>query len=289
MRTTAEALCLALALALPARAEEALCAGLTAGLRAVPGYQLTAPPAGPEDGWCVLDGATLRSLTPGWPNLHAARLRFRAAPGEVSLDLSGLRIAPRLGDTTIDERLRALFRLQSAELRLQAVEAPEGGGIEVRNLVLTLSGGTELGLTAGIRGARLDPAALAGGVVTRLDLHWRNDGRFLRPVMELVGARLTGAEGGAAVDVARDRLAGVLAALPEAALAEDARDELEHMVAALPQGRGRLTLSLTSDDGIGAARLALAVLSGDPFGPQALERLLAGARIEADWQPGLAP
>jgi hypothetical protein len=107
--------------------------------------------------------------------------------------------------------------------------------------------------------------------------------------MELAGGRLSGAEGGAAVDAARQALGALVAALPEAALSDEARTALDQTVAALPQGPGRLVLIFTSDDGIGAARVAIAALSGDPWSPKALAGLLDGAWIEADWQPGLAP
>jgi hypothetical protein len=60
-------------------------------------------------------------------------------------------------------------------------------------------------------------------------------------------------------------------------------------VAALPQGRGRLVLRLEAPQGIGPAGLALAALSDDPLGAEALARLLAGATLTADWQPGLQP
>jgi len=299
MRKAAETLALLLALSQGSAvvAQEAApdCASLTAALRAVPGYELTAPPAGPQSGWCVLDGATLRSLTPGWPNLHAERLRLQGGPGRMSLDLAGLRVTPKLGDTTINERLRSLFRLQTADLQLTVVEDVGARQLRLEGVVLRLSGGTELSLEADIKGAGLAPTSLAGGALTRLALEWRNDGRLLRPLMELAGEEITrgkgasGAVGGAAVDAVRKVLTELVEALPEAALAEGTRAELRQAVAALPQGRGRLVLHVASKEGIGAARVALAVMSGNPLGEASLARLLQGAMIDADWQPGITP
>jgi hypothetical protein len=299
MRKAADAMFLTLALilgfapALTAQEGAPDCTGLTESLLKVQGYELTAPAAGIEDGWCVLNGVTLRSALPGWPNLSVEELRLRRDGGEdapwIEIALTGLRITPRIGDTAIDDRLRALFRLQRIDLWLVAVRHETDDRLELRLTELRLSGDRVLSLEADIAGGTLDPSAAVAGAVRRLDLEWRNDGRVLRPVMELAGAELSGAEGGAAVDAARAALAGIVAALPETALAEDTRDELEELVAALPQGRGRLALSFVSDDGIGAARVALAALSGELLGPDSLARLLDGAVIEADWQPGLTP
>lgn len=266
------------------------CAGLVASLTAIDGYEAMIPPSGPDQGWCVLDGATLRSRLPGWPNLSAERLRVRPSATEVEVELTGLRITPRLGDRDVDDRVRAILRLQSLDLRLRAVHDPASGVLTLTEAMVELSGGTRLRLEAEIRGAAgLSWTALGQGAVTRAAVDWRNDGRLLRPVMELAGEDLTGAQDGAAVDAAREALAGLVAALPAAALDKAARKALDALVAALPQGRGRLTLGMTSPDGIGAARIAVAALTGDPLGEKALAAVLEGATITADWQPGLAP
>jgi hypothetical protein len=95
--------------------------------------------------------------------------------------------------------------------------------------------------------------------------------------------------GAAAVDATRLAVRQFVENLPPAALGEDTGTELEQWVAALPQGRGRLTLSLVADNGIGAGQLLMAGLQGDAFGPKALAQLLSGARISAVWTPGIAP
>ena len=62
MRRCLEAALLLLTLAAPVVAEQkpADCPTLTAALDSFAGYDLTVPPAGPQDGWCVLDGAAFR-------------------------------------------------------------------------------------------------------------------------------------------------------------------------------------------------------------------------------------
>jgi hypothetical protein len=293
MRRSVSALCLALGLAaLPVAAQETAgldCAALTEGLRGIDGYDLTVPPAGTEDRWCVLDGAALRSRTPGWPSLSAETLRIASDGASAEVALSGLRVAPALGDRTVDDRLRTLFRLQTADLTLSALHDAGTGRLSLSRSSVILSGGSALRLTAEIDGASLDPASIPEGTLKAMTLEWDSDGRLLRPVMELIGDRLTGAEGGEAVDAARVAFAGLVAALPDAAVDEDARRALEAFVEDLPQGKGRLVLSLEAPDGIGAARIAIAALAGDPMGPEALARLLAGVTITARWQPGLAP
>lgn len=277
-------------LAFPAFAEGAAdCGPASLALKSLDGYQVTIPPSGPDQGWCVLDGASFRSQLPGWPDIHANRLRLRQSATEMELDLQGLRVTAKASDRALDDRFRALMRLQSADLRLQAVQDTEAGVLRVTRLQLDLSGGTRVELDVEIRGADLSPASLALGAVTRANLVWRNDGKLLRPVMDLAGEGLAGAPGIAAVDATRQALADLIEALPEAAIDDASRKALEKVVGSLPQGRGKLTLTFVSKDGIGAPRLAVAALSGDPLSPKVLAALLNGATITADWQPGLAP
>ncbi|MBA3909408.1 MAG: hypothetical protein C0524_05855 [Rhodobacter sp.] len=282
-----------LGLSLPAAAEtvSADCTALTAALRSIGGQTLTAPPAGPEAGWCVLDGAILKGSDPGFPEISVERLRLRGTvadgvPVSVELEAAGLRARPRIGDRTMDDRIRAMLQLQSADLRFVASVDADTETLELREVVLRLSGGTEVMLAADIRGAGLTFASFAGGSLTALDLDWRSDGRLLRLALAMAGERL--AEGGTeaeAIDATRAALRAIVEALPEAMVSPESRAALARMVAGLPQGRGRLRLSLTATEGIGASRLLLAGLSDDPTGPDALKRLLADARLEASWQP----
>ncbi len=270
------------------------CAAIAAALAATEGYDVTIPPAGPEQGWCVLDGTILRSRTPGWPNLSAQRLRLKPAATGIEVDLTGLRIAPRLGDRAVDDRVRALVRLQTIDLRLRVLHDPATDVLTLSETQIDLSGGSRLRLEAEIGSADLSLASLAGGVVTRARIEWRNDGHLPRPVMELAGEGLAGeglagASGTAAVDAARVALSALVASLPGAAVDDDTRDALDAVVAALPQGRGLLTLDFVSKDGIGAARLGLAALTDDPLTARTLAGLLEGATISASWQPGLVP
>lgn len=289
IHTMSLAVCCAL-LAGAALAEEAPgCGQVLEALSTLQGYQATIPPAGPDQGWCVLDGASFRSQMPGWPDLAADRLRLQQSATEMELDLKGLRAAPRPTDREVDDRVRSLMRLQSADLRLRAVHDPEAGVLSISGLRLDLSGGTTLELDAEIRGADLSLASLALGAVTQASLVWRNDGRLMRPVMDLAGEGLAGSSGTAAVDAARVALAGLVDALPLAAVDDASRKALEEMVRSLPQGRGKLTLAFVSKDGIGATRLAVAALSDDPMSAKALGALFDGATITAAWQPGLAP
>ena len=120
-------------------------------------------------------------------------------------------------------------------------------------------------------------------------LVWRNDGKLMRPVMDLAGERIAGQPGEAAVDATRAALADLVAALPLSVIEDASRDDLEASVRALPQGRGKLTLSFRSDSGVGAARLAVVSLGGDRTMTEVLASVLADAKITADWQPGLLP
>jgi hypothetical protein len=81
----------------------------------------------------------------------------------------------------------------------------------------------------------------------------------------------------------------VIEAMPGDSLPEDAGKALQAFVAALPQGRGRLVLDFVSEDGIGAAQVALLALAEQPTAPKALARLFAGSGIGASWTAGMAP
>ena len=265
------------------------CRRITETLASIEGYQVTVPPAGPDAGWCVLDGARFRSKVPGWPDFKADRLRLRLSATDMELDLQGLRASADPSDREIDDRVRSLLRLRSADLRLSLVHDPEAEVLTLSGLRLEISGGTVLELDAEMRGADLSPGALASGAVTRAALVWRNDGRLPGPVMDLAGQGLAGASGPAAIEAARAELARLVDALPGRALDDPSREALAAGIGALPQGRGKLTLTFVSQDGIGAARLAVATLSGDLLAPEGLAALLDGATVTATWQPGLAP
>lgn len=291
MRSILTAMGLAMILtAADAAAEDAPdCSAMTEVVSSLEGYEVLVPPAAPEDGWCVLDRATFRSDMPGWPDLAADRLRLRHTGSAFEMDLQGLRAAPRASDTRIDDRLRALMRLQSADLGLKAVHDPETGVLTLSGVRLALSGGTEVQLEAEIRGAGLAPATLTLGAVTWGRLVWRNDGKFLRPVMDLAGETLAAQSGDPAVDAAREALADLVAALPGSMVDDASRKALQAVVAALPQGRGKLSLTFQSDSGVGPARLAVAALSGDGASPGGLASVFGDARVTAEWQPGLQP
>jgi hypothetical protein len=286
-----------IALAAPVRADPvpADCARLIAPLEAIEGYAFSAPPAAAEGDWCVFDGASLRTSAADRLNFAAARLRLQGMVDAdelvaLSVDMSGFKVLPKAGDRKMDDRLRTLFRLQAASVTGSALVNRQVGRLELRDLLIRLQDGIDLRLEADIQGAGLDLDWLVAGSLTRLELDWRNDGRFLRPLMEMAGERVrpdvTGTE---AVDAARTALGDVAGALPASIFTDESRDELDQVIAALPHGRGRLELTLQSSAGIGAARVAIAALSDDPLGPQALERIMAGSVVSVDWQPGLTP
>lgn len=282
---------LAAALTGPVAADPAECPGLAAALEAVTGYRVTAPVAGPEGGWCVFDRAVLKAE--GAPDLAAERLRMRGemaegAVVELALEAGGVRIAPGLGQRDLDPVLRETFRLQMAEMAFVATVGPEG--LALRDGRLKLSGGTELDIEADVAGAGLSAGSLLLGRLTHATVDWRNDGKLLRPALQSWGERLVdGSPGGKGVDAARLALRHMVLNLPDSLFREDGKDRLDKVLDALPQGRGRLWLEFRSTEGIGAAQVAIAALSGDPLGPEALARLFGGAHVSFDWQPGLAP
>lgn len=289
------ALAFAFGLTAPVAAEPVAmgCDRLAALFQGLTGYGVTLPPSPTVDGWCVAEGATLRAGD--LPRISVERLELAGSetgdgPESLSLRVGRARIAPQVGDRSEDAVLRSVLRLQTVDATLTLQRSAERDGLELRDVRVALSGGTELLLEAELSGGGFSRESLALATLTGLRLDWRNDGRLLRPVMEAAGGRLAeGATGNAAVDAAREALRRLLENLPITRLAGDTASELDSVVAALPQGRGRMVLDFTSEAGLGAARIGPLALSDDPSGVAALARLLADAVLTVDWQPGLGP
>ena len=279
------------ALAGPAAGETvAGCDRVVQTIEAMTSLEFSAPPAAPQDGWCVLDGA--RMTGEGAPQVSVERLRVAGTEVDELLSLeiegTGLRVRPALNDRDLPGWLRDLLRLQSADFHLLLRRDDAADRLVLEGGRLGLSGGGELLLTGEVAGAHLSVPSILTGRVTALHLDWKNDGRTLRPVMEALGTavdpRATGTQ---AVLAARGALLGVVDATPESSLPEADAEALAAFIAALPQGRGRLVLDFASDAGIGAAQLGLLALADDPTSPEALARLFDGARISAGWAPGI--
>jgi hypothetical protein len=279
-------------------AKPADCARLVAGLGGISGgHELRDARPVEVDGWCQLDGAMLRGMAEDVPNISArsARVRGTEQDGELrslELEVGGLKVAPKIGDRGMDDRLRSFLRLQTADLVLSAAWDKEADLLAIRNLVLTLPGRNRLTLSGEIKGADLSAmTSLLGGSVTVLDLELVTDGRIARPVMQMTGERMLpeGAEPSGAVAVARKHMAEVVEAMPEAALDSEGKFALTAMVSGMPQTTGKLVLQMRSGDGISPARLALNGLRDDPLAPPALAKLFDGVTLMADWQPGAAP
>ena len=181
------------------------------------------------------------------------------------------------------------MRLQRAALGLRVASDAEVEVLNIAGLRRDLSGGTRLELDADIRGADLTAVSPPSGFVTRARLVWRNDGRLMRPVMDLAGEAWADAIGSGAVDATRVALARLVEALPADAIDEASLRALEEFVRSLPKGRGKLTLIFVSAGGIGAARLAVTALADDPPSRDALGTLMDGATITATWRPRLSP
>ena len=271
------------------------CSMLSALVQDFTGYEVAARPAIAMDGWCVLEGARLAALSDAQPDLQAETLRLRGqivdgAPTWIEVQLTGLRLVQGLGAKQLDERLKAIFRLQSADFRLGMGLNTEAERLEIRDLFLSLSGGTVIRIDADLAGAGMTPLGLAVGRLTMLEIEWKNDGRLLRGGMEAVGSgpdeTRTADE---AVRAAREEPQLLIGALPATFLEDESRRALSGMAASLPEARGVLQLSFASEQGIGAADLLLAGMADEPLGEASLGKLFASSRLEADWSPGIQP
>ncbi len=277
----------------PVAAATADCVALVGAVERLTGLTISAPPAGPEGGTCVLDGARLTGEGAPRITLQTLRIGGTVSEGRVqSLDIdgAGLRVAPALIDRDMAGWLRDLLRLQTAEVRLSLRRDDARDLLLLDNGALVLSGGGELRLSGELAGADLSSSSLVAGRVTKLYLEWKNEGRSLRPIMEAAGGALAeGATGSDAVEAARAALLDIAEALPPGSFSGGSLDEVKQLFRDLPLGRGRLVVRMASPDGIGAVQLAFLALADDPSGPKALGQFLAGTSLSVDWQPGLQP
>lgn len=276
---------------------EADCAAFVRRLQGIGGgYQLANAQPVLADGWCQLDGATLRGKATSVPDISARALRVRGVGlgGDMtSLEVQalGVKAAPRIGDRGMDDRLRSFLRMQTADVAFRVDWNREADMLELREGVLSLPGRNRLTLGADIKGTDLSSgASLFVGAVTALDLQLVTDGRIARPMMEMAGERMLpkGADKGEAVAAVRDMLVGVVEAMPGEVLDQKGRFALATMLAGLPQTTGTMRLALRSERGISAAQVAVNGLRANPLHPRALATLFRGVELTIDWQPGAA-
>lgn len=286
-------LTLALAMAQPVTGEPAGCPMLVDWLKQASGLIITAPPAPDVDGWCVLDG--VRTTVDGAVRVSADRLRLRGETvdgGLAGLEIKGkgVRLAPALNNRDMPDWLRDLVRLQSADLHLAVQRDAARDVLVVQTVQLRLSGGSEILVMGEVAGGDLGASSLLTARLTKLSVEWQNDGRLLAPILEAWGRGLEpGSSGPKALRAARSAIEDVVAALPEGTVTNGLPEGMDGFIAALPHGRGRLMLTASSQNGIGAAQLGLLALSEDPTAPAVLARFLSGTQVGLSWTPGLLP
>lgn len=262
-------------------------APVVAAISSVAGHEVTIPPARPNSDCRMLDGTRFRRTAGGRPDPAMDILRLRQTETDVELDFQGLRAAPHPSDHDMDDRLRSMLRLPTADLGFQASHDQASGSLTIPRLRLTHCGGTVVELSADLHDADLSAPGLAAGRVTRATLVWRSDGKLIRTLMDMTGEGLAGTPGGRAADASRAALAEIVDLLPPARVDDSARKALAAAVRSLPQGRGKLEPTLVSEDGIGAARPGRAALSVDPLSPEALETPFDGVTVTAACTPAL--
>lgn len=274
------------------------CATLVAGLTGLSGgYEVSEARPVDTDGWCQMDGMVLRSKAEDVPTISArtARARGTEVAGTLTaldVEISGLKVAPKIGDRSMDDRLRSFLRLQTADVVFSAAWNKDADVLVISELVVTLPGRNRLTLKADIKGADLSAvASLLGGGVTVLDVELVTDGRIARPLMQMAGERMLpdGADDSEAVAAVRDVLAAVIEAIPAATLDHAGKSELTALLRGLPQTTGTLKLGLRSEAGISPARLAVNGLRKNPLAPVALAKLFDDVALAVDWQAGVVP
>ncbi len=283
------------------------CAALWSGVPAVVGgYELNQSVMLEQAGWCFVQGAALVGQNVNQPNISVASLRVRgaglgqaAAPEggfrEAEVVATGVRVAPKIADRGISDKLRTYLRVQVADVSFVIRWNVETGELLLRQFQLVLADGTKVTLGADIEGAQLASlqAAQLSVLVARLtvmDFVMISKGQAVRPLVEAVAQELVPKDTAPAraIEAARAMVLSGVDALPDAAFDGASKSALRNWIAAMPQPAGKLAIALRAEAGIGALQVALAALQADPTSEAALAALFDGATVRATWQPGAA-
>jgi hypothetical protein len=285
----------------------ASCAALWSGVPAlVGGYELNQSVMVEQAGWCFVQGVALLGQKVNQPNISMATLRVRGdglaqtvAPDggfrELEVDATGLRVAPKISDRGISDKLRTYLRVQVADVSFVIRWNAQTGAVQLRQFQLALADGTKVTLGADIEGAQLGSlqAAQLSLLVARLtamDLAMVTKGQGMRPLVEAVAQEMVPKDTvpGRAIEAARRVVLSGVDVLPDAAFDGPSKSALRDWVEALPQPAGKLVIALRAEVGIGAVQVALAAMTDNPTSAAALEAVFSGATVRVDWQPGAA-
>ena len=268
------------------------------------GYEVNQTISVEQAGWCVTQGVALLGQDVNQPNISATTLRIRAgalaqtaAPEdefhELEVDATGVRVAPKISDRGISDKLRTFLRVQVADVSFVIRWSEKTGAVQLRQVRLALADGTTLTFGADIAGAQLGSlqAAQLSLLVARLtvlDMALVTKGQGLRPLVDALAQDMAprGTANARAIDAARAIVLSGIDDLPDAAFSGPSKAALRAWVEALPQPAGRLAIALRAEAGIGAVQVALAALKDKPVGAAALDTLFNGATVRVDWQPG---
>lgn len=285
----------------------ASCAALWSSVPAdLGGYELNQAAMVEGAGWCVAQGVALLGQEVKQPNISVATLRVRGAGlaqmavpeggfRELEVEAKGLRVAPKINDRGISDKLRTYLRVQVADVSFLIRWNAETGAVQLRQFQLALADGTKMTLGADIAGGQLQTmqAAQLSLLVARLtamDLTLITKGQGLRPLVDALAQDMVPKDTNPAqaLDAARAVVLSSVDSLPDAAFSGPSKSALRDWIEALPQPAGKLTVALQAEAGIGAVQVALAGLLDDPTGAAALDAVFDGATVRVDWQPGAA-
>lgn len=237
-----------------------------------------------EDGWCRMDRSTteLRSYDFAALTWRALGVIEAAAnnvpPQSFEAEFTGI-----LWDEAFDMRFAAGQPPESGAIRFHARHDPDSRTLVLDDLTFDFGALGRLQFTG--QGAGFDFSSLAalqfsiGGMrLHRLTL----DATLTAPLSEALQTSLAPADG--AGDTG-PFLTDLVAAIPASALSTEDRITLGAFLAALPRAAGALSITATSDTGLGALQIGAARSrkAGTTAMPDILDIVFSGVTLAVDW------
>ncbi len=206
-------------------------------------------------------------------------------PIALDLELTGMRFIPRLGDRRMSYLMEIQGFGEGIDLTLRARWDADAQRLNLSTLRLDFPGEDSLSFSATVEGVDLsDRAAMqmsAGRfAITRTVTVIRSERLFQEVLLMPLGMALLDPEGDpeAQVEKLKADALEVIADLPEASLPPDSRAALERLIADMPEPSGVLSVVMTADPGLGAARGMR--LAADPDN---LDAVLDGVVYDIDY------
>ena len=240
--------------------------------------------SGPEG--CIASGVAVEWSEGAWPrSVRADSLRWHSPqPGTVGVRVTDLRLRLRQGAGMNDLALGGLLANTGADIDAVAHHDVATGNLSIAPLMIDLPGGSRMLAEAAFSGVgQIDAIGFSAKIAT-LKAHWISvdvtmASSFSRTIL---GPLLAD---GRPLDTTVAAARAWLTALPPATLPPDDLRDMETLLDELPNPRGRFSLTLQSNTGIGTNTLLPLLVRGTPRAAQDWTKAFNDLKIRAVYDP----